>query len=100
MADPPEEGSGFVTKVGCQPINCLKVGVPFEDSELTKAKTFINQGRKHNCCTFWQDSMDIDWVQEWQRPDSVPKVIFEKVSTNIHFLCWHTLPRRFIAEED
>ena len=97
MANPREEGDPFVLTAGYQPTNCLN----FEDPNLVEAKKFIKRDKKHNCCNFWQDGKThINWVQEWQRPDAVPKVFLEKASTNTTFLCLPALPRHLMAEED
>ena len=57
-------GNQFSKRQNCEPSNCTKHGEPRKEPHPYRAaQQFINEGRRHKCCTIVGNC-----VQEWQLP--------------------------------
>ena len=69
-----------------EPTNCDNKGkIPASEDPYRKARGFINENKKRNCCNVERDKS----VQKWQLPQDKPEVLIRKVADSGTTLYYH-----------
>lgn len=74
-------GASYVPSISYTPSNCTLVGQTTEEHPYEKAKSFIKEDTKRNCCNIGCDNS----VQRWKLPPGQPKVLLTRARSSTTF---------------